>query len=209
MTSHERKVIAQKIASKIPFSDILDEIRDSVTNCELERIHLLNRKDLYNIEQSFKLNSLSVRHQNDAISVEAWVNDTQHKKSVLFYKPQNTLSDEYSFLKKEDFLLVIMNEGQKEVLDKYGDDCVCVDGTHGLNKYDFQLHTQLVIDDVREGFPCAFLIASRANEDILELFFCLITAKLERKLETKTFMSDMAAEYYNAWEKAVGPVNQR
>ncbi|GFV71925.1 MULE domain-containing protein [Trichonephila clavipes] len=40
LTDFERQHIATKIASKIPF----DEIRDSVTDSKLERIHLLTKK---------------------------------------------------------------------------------------------------------------------------------------------------------------------
>ncbi|GFX21400.1 uncharacterized protein TNCV_2821081 [Trichonephila clavipes] len=42
LTDFERQHIATKIASKIPF----DEIRDSVTDSKLERIHLLMKKDV-------------------------------------------------------------------------------------------------------------------------------------------------------------------
>ncbi|KAJ8929594.1 hypothetical protein NQ314_017701 [Rhamnusium bicolor] len=48
-------------------------------------------KDLDNIEDSFNLKSSSVRHANDAISVEAWVNELKLSDSVPFYKPQDTL----------------------------------------------------------------------------------------------------------------------
>jgi hypothetical protein len=53
LTAFERKEIATKIAAKIPFSTILDGVRDSLTNCNLEPLHLLT-KDLYNIEQEYK-----------------------------------------------------------------------------------------------------------------------------------------------------------
>ncbi|GBM40610.1 hypothetical protein AVEN_86277-1 [Araneus ventricosus] len=37
-----------------------------------------------------------------------------------------------------------MNEAQQELLKEFGDDCICIDGTHGLNNYDFQLITLLL-----------------------------------------------------------------
>jgi hypothetical protein len=49
------------MALKIPFTQILDEVRDSIHGSELERIHLLTKKDLYNIEKSFNLQSTTVR----------------------------------------------------------------------------------------------------------------------------------------------------
>lgn len=115
----DRQNIASKIAAGIPLQTILDDIRDSVSNCHLERTHLLTKKDLYNIEKAYHLNETSVRHVNDAISVDAWVNELKVNNSVLFYKPQEFISNEYFQLKKEDFLLIIMTEGQKELLMRY------------------------------------------------------------------------------------------
>ena len=80
----ERQSIAKRIALKIPLSSILDEIRDSVNNSELERLHLLTRKDLYNIESSYNLNSTSVRHKNHGVSADSWAREMQDNKIVLF-----------------------------------------------------------------------------------------------------------------------------
>ena len=63
-----------------------------------------------------------------------------------------------------------MNSAQSEILKKYGSDCVCIDGTHGLNSYGFELITLLVLDDMRQGFPCAFLISNRTDENVLSFF---------------------------------------
>lgn len=116
LAESDRQKVAAKIAAKIPFQTILDEIRDSVSNCHLERIHLLTKKDLYNIENSYNLNNTSIRHQNDAVSVDAWVNELAATDSVLFYKPQGSTSINYPILKEEDFFLGIMTEAQKDLL---------------------------------------------------------------------------------------------
>nr|CAI5819118.1 unnamed protein product [Callosobruchus analis] len=63
--------IAEKIAENVLFPAILDEIRDSVANEKLERIHLLTKKDLHNISQTYNLNKDFMRHPNDAISIES------------------------------------------------------------------------------------------------------------------------------------------
>ncbi|GFY77311.1 MULE domain-containing protein [Trichonephila inaurata madagascariensis] len=49
LTDFEQQHIATKIASKIPFDEILDLIRDSVTDSKLKGIHFLTKKELYNI----------------------------------------------------------------------------------------------------------------------------------------------------------------
>lgn len=71
LTVSERKNIATKISMKIPFTDILNDVRDSIHDSTLNRIHLLTRQDLYNIEAAFNLTPNSVRHKDDATSVDA------------------------------------------------------------------------------------------------------------------------------------------
>ncbi|GFR10768.1 uncharacterized protein TNCT_141, partial [Trichonephila clavata] len=90
--SEERKIIASKIAAKIPLDNILDEIRNSISDAGLERVHLLTKKDLHNIEKSFNLSSNSVKHENDGVSVDMWVREMQNSENpcILFYKTQGS-----------------------------------------------------------------------------------------------------------------------
>lgn len=205
LTVEERRRLATDIANKIPFQSILDKIRDSVSDSKLERIHLLTKQDLYNIEQSYNLSSTSVRHKNDGTSVEAWVNEVTSSDSncVLFYKPQDSVNDMYPSLKSDDFVLIIMNNAQCEILKKYGNDCVCIDGTHGLNSYGFELTTLLVLDSMRQGFPCAFLISNRSDQQIMSIFFDHIRVAAGQ-IFPGVFMSDLAETYFNAWVLTMG-----
>ncbi|XP_035210340.1 uncharacterized protein LOC118184730 [Stegodyphus dumicola] len=157
LSKSERQLLATKIAGKVPFDAILDEIRDSLSDTGLERLHLLTKKDLWNIENSYNLQSNAVRHKNDCVSVEAWVNEmaSEDNNCILFYKPQNKILENYPEFKNDDFALIIMNDSQRHLLQKFGADCICIDGTHGLNSYGFELITLLVLDDLRQGFPCA------------------------------------------------------
>lgn len=184
-------------------------MRDSISNCSLERIHLLNRKDLFNIENSFNLSSTAVRHPNDAVSVESWVNQMQQEGDcVLYYKPQGKIDDEQQELKFEDFVLIIMTSAQCEFLIKYGSDVVCIDGTHGLNNYNFEMNTLLVLDELREGFPCSFLISNRSDHEVLNLFFKQVKIKTGT-IKPTVFMSDMADSYFNAWLEIMGVPEKR
>jgi hypothetical protein len=47
----------------------------------------------------------------------------------------------------DDFCLILKTEYQAEMLKKFVCDKICVDGTHGLNSYNFQLYTLLVVDN--------------------------------------------------------------
>ncbi|GFR16186.1 uncharacterized protein TNCT_314901 [Trichonephila clavata] len=151
----ERKIIASKIAAKLPLDNILDEIRNSISDAGLERVHLFTKKDLHNIEKSFNLSSNSVKHENDGVSVDMWVREMQNSENpcILFYKTQGSSCIQHPFLKENDFVLIIMTEAQGEILKKFNSDCVCIDGVNG---YGFELITLLTIDDLRQGFSCAF-----------------------------------------------------
>ncbi|KAG8195381.1 hypothetical protein JTE90_001397 [Oedothorax gibbosus] len=200
LTDKERKSIAEKIAMKLPFSVILDGIRDTISSSGLERLQLLTNKDLHNIGHSFNVGSEAKRHPDDGTSVEAWVNEmnADPDSCVLFYKPQGVTCSNFPLLKSEDFALVIMSEAQKVVLQKFANDCICVDGTHGMNSYGFELVSILVIDELRQGFPGAFFITNRTDEDAIAVFFSCLKSKVGT-LKPKVFMSDMAEAFYNAW----------
>lgn len=205
LTKEERKHLASQIALKIPFDEILAGMRGSISKEELKRIHLATKKDLYNIEQSFNLTSAAVRRVNDALSVDAFVNKIHcHADCILFFKPQGVVMEDTPDLVDEDFALMLMNTAQAEILSKYGADCVCIDGTHGLNNYNnFELNTLLVLDELGEGFPCAFLISNRSDTNVLKLFF----AKIKEQVGIITpqfFMSDLGNSSYNTWISVMG-----
>lgn len=116
------------------------------------------------------------------------MNEVEGSGCILFFKMQDTLSEKYPLLQKEDFILIIMTDAQCEILRKYGRDCICIDSTHGLNAYDFQLTTLLVLDDMREGFPCCFMISNHTDEKFMSIFFHEIKSTLEVSLNPKVFV---------------------
>ncbi|GFR21782.1 MULE domain-containing protein [Trichonephila clavata] len=94
---------------------------------------------------------------------------------VVLFKDQNIFDEDlYPGMKAEDFLLVIMNASQKDMLKFYRNDTICLDFTHGMNAYGFDLATLLVLDDKREGFPAAFILSNRQDSTALKLAFAAI-----------------------------------
>ncbi|GFY15045.1 MULE domain-containing protein [Trichonephila clavipes] len=105
---------------------ILNEVRNSFSN-ELERIHLLTRQDIVNVAKSYNLKKDYMYHINDAISVDMWVKKVSGPDSpAIYYKPQGESSEDIP-LKKDYFLLVLMNSAQSEILQKLGNNIVCMD----------------------------------------------------------------------------------
>ncbi|KAG8176079.1 hypothetical protein JTE90_025537 [Oedothorax gibbosus] len=112
---------------KLPFSVILDGIRDTISSSGLERSQLLTNKDLHNIEHSFNVGSEAKGHPNDGTSVETWVNEinADPDSCVLLYKPQGVTCSNFPLLKSEDFaqnqywlLMSIRDNEASEEVDK-------------------------------------------------------------------------------------------
>ncbi|GFY67507.1 MULE domain-containing protein [Trichonephila inaurata madagascariensis] len=126
ITREEKEDIARKLENKIPVEAILDDIRNSM-NQKLERIHLITQQDIKNIKEEYNISSDGILDSNDV--------------------DQNIFDETLYPGMKEDFLLVIMNSSQKDMLKFYGNDTICLDFMHGMNAYGFDLATLLVLND--------------------------------------------------------------
>lgn len=149
---------------------MFDDIVENVTN---EKECLIKKKDIDNIRTSFGISSTDGRrNKSDAISIELWVKEQQQSEhsAVLFYKSQGSLHDNFE---EKDFCLIFMNQSQQNMLEKFGSNIICIDSTHGLNSYDFQLTTILIIDEYAEGFPAACMFSNREDTFVYNFFLFL------------------------------------
>lgn len=72
-----------------------------------------------------------------------------------------------------------MDPSQMHMLKQFGHGkIVCIDGTHGLNAYDFELVTLLVVDDFGSGFPCCFMFTNLKDTKIYTVMFSTIKDKV-------------------------------
>jgi hypothetical protein len=144
-------------------------------------VHLLNRKDIANIEKSFHINSVS--HPNDdATSVHYWVNEvmgTEHNP-VIFYKPQGSPQhQDWDNLANDDFVLCLQTPLQATLMKELCHNRVlCIDSTHGTNMYNFQLITVVVADELGEGIPVAWCLSNREDLFVLIHFFVALKKKI-------------------------------
>ena len=114
LNKDEKDEIAKKLASGVPVQRILHDIRDSYTN-NVEKIHLTLRQDLHNIIYKYNINNK--KSTSDYINTESLIHEMGD--SVLFYKPQDIISEKYGLIDKKDFILIVMNEYQKHLLVRY------------------------------------------------------------------------------------------
>ncbi|KAJ8951703.1 hypothetical protein NQ314_007652, partial [Rhamnusium bicolor] len=187
----DRNAAASKLAAAVPKERILGEIRDNIGN-QLKRVNLIIKQDLQNVKRSFKIDMQEgVRNKDDA--------------TILLYKREGDILESFP-LEENDFCLIIMSQYQQHMLVKYGNNIIAVDGTYGLNNYDFKLTTLMVVDNFNEGFPGAFMFTNRKDTLIHQIFFEVIESKVGNKISPNTFMSDITGVFYQAWSSVMGVV---
>nr|CAH7737448.1 unnamed protein product [Callosobruchus chinensis] len=173
ISKKNRNMLAAQLSSGVQNKKVLGNIRDNIGN-KLKRIDLLDRKDLQNIKNSYNLKQDEGKlHKEDSISISIRSNVNN---CVLLYKRQG---EDHHLLEKDDFTLIFMNKSQEFMLKNYGGNIITVDSTHGLNPYDFELTTLLVLDEFGEGFPTACMFTNRKDTLVNEIFFSLIKNQLD------------------------------
>ena len=150
------------------------------------------------------------RHEDDSTSVDLWVEYMNLKygtnSPVLFYKKLGNSDEKYNHLRSDDFMLVIATEFQLEMLQQFGSKKICVDGTHGLNSYRYQLFTVLIIDEFSNGVPAGYCFTNRYDTGAMEIFFSIMKSRVTPTcLSTEILMSDDDPVFINAWTNAVAP----
>ncbi|KAF2889756.1 hypothetical protein ILUMI_16416 [Ignelater luminosus] len=101
-----------------------------------------------------------------------------------------------------------MNASQEHLLKTFGNHIICIDSTHGLNSYNFELTTIMVLDEFGEGLPGACMFSNRKDVVVNELFFCKIKERIGT-LSPVTFMTDITTVFYNARIAGMGPVEHQ
>ena len=101
---------------------------------------------------------------------------------------------------RDDFILTIQTEFQKDAMLQYGRKAILMDATNGTTQYDFLLISLLVIDDHGKGIPAAWAITNREDTTMLVQFLQAVRNRMGDGIETAFFMSDCAEQYCNAWQ---------
>lgn len=113
---------------------ILDSIRDKINEEDLSREDLITRKDIQNIKTAYHID-ISEGY-NDAISVDLWINQCKQEGNnncILYYKQQGIeVADDLYKLCKVDFCLIIMTDFQRNMLEKFGNNIVALEGLMAL-----------------------------------------------------------------------------
>ena len=85
---------------------------------------------------------------------------------------------------------------------------MCIDSTHGMTGYGFELTTLMVVDEHEEGLPVAFCCSSKVNTAIMDEFFQGVKMAVG-ETKAKYFISDDADLFYQAWCGVMGSAKSR
>jgi hypothetical protein len=113
------------------------------------------------------------------------------------------IGEAHTILKKEDFALGFMNSTMEDKLRSFPS-IICMDRTHVTNRRGMDLTIMLIKDDRNVGFPVAFFLSNRLDQQIQECFMGVLKDKVQQEIKPQYFMSDDDPKYYNAWVKMMG-----
>uniref|UniRef100_A0A6P7GTP5 Uncharacterized protein LOC114340624 isoform X3 n=1 Tax=Diabrotica virgifera virgifera TaxID=50390 RepID=A0A6P7GTP5_DIAVI len=165
LSKAEEKTIEEKLMAGVPPSRILQDSR-KLEKPQLDRLALLTSQDLANLSKKYNVHKK--RDQNDMVAttlkVQEW--NANNKNYAFLFKKEG---EEHDVLRKEDFAIGFMNKIMEDKLRKFPK-IICMDGTHGTNKRRMDLTIMLVKDDRNAGFPVAFLLSNRLDQQVQEVF---------------------------------------
>ncbi|XP_050517017.1 uncharacterized protein LOC126891787 [Diabrotica virgifera virgifera] len=196
LSKAEEKTVVEKLMAGVPPTRILKDSR-KLEVPQLDRLAVITSQDLRNLTKKYNIHKK--RDQNDmiaaALKVQEW--NANNKNYAFLFKKEG---EDHDILRKEDFAVGFMNAVMEEKLLEFPN-IICVDGTHGTNKKGLDLTILLVKDDRNAGFPVAFLLSNRLDQQIQEVFLDALKNKIQTEVNAEYFMSDDDPKYYNAWKK--------
>ncbi|XP_045460304.1 uncharacterized protein LOC123686531 isoform X2 [Harmonia axyridis] len=198
LTEYQQNLIVEKLTAGVSTERIIQDAR-IIRDDKLDRLNLITRGDLAYLMRKFNLDKR--RDADDmvatALKVEEW-NGRGENYAFLFKR----IGECCPGLRDEDFALAYMNGVMEKKLRDFKR-IICVDGTHGTNRNNWDLTIVLVKDEKNMGFPVAFLLSNRLDQTIQEHFFTALKSRLGESIQAEFFMSDDDTKYYNAWTKVM------
>lgn len=199
MTKSDKLNIAGKLQQGHTAEIILDSIRGSAGN-DIDRIHLINRKDIKNIEKAHGIPS----NDNKPIlikkfNMDTWVSEVSSKleeSPVLFYKGE---SEPHEKLKDEDICLILMTKGQADIIKQFGENGAFY-GTCMFIKSCLRLYlvSLSLVNDINRGVPVSFMITSHVDTRTYSLF-CEVLKEKIGDLNARALLTDGDNLMYEAW----------
>ncbi|XP_050301058.1 uncharacterized protein LOC126739419 isoform X2 [Anthonomus grandis grandis] len=148
LTKSEQEIIVNKLAAGISNKRIIQEAR-SVDGNKLQRKNCITRGHLEYLIRKFNIDKK--RDSNDMIAtvlkIQEWNSDGKNH-GFLFKQ----IGETYPGLEEDDFAVGYMNAIMEKKLRDFPK-IICIDGTHGTNRRNWDLTIVLIRDEQNMGFP--------------------------------------------------------
>ncbi|GFT60214.1 uncharacterized protein NPIL_71501 [Nephila pilipes] len=201
-----------KINGNCPSKMKVCEDNENQVYVEFTKTHLGHVKDLGRMQITREKNNELARKLEKKIPIQTISDEIQdsfidklERIHLVTRMDLLNLKAEYSI--SSEGIMDINDSCQREMLNFYGNDTICLDFTHGRNAYGFDLATILVLNDKREGFPVAFILSNRQDSKALSLAFVAIKEYVS--ISPKVMMNDDTESFSNAWRTVFGVPEKR
>lgn len=217
-----RRTIISKLSMGIDPGRILSDEKPIKINEEtnpndiqLSITDLLTAKYISRLSHKLKV-ATKYLDKDDAIAVKKFVlskcqNSSKYNPIILYKAPGDKFVIGKNLLEAkrkhpnydEIFCIGYQTKAQASIMLKFAGKILCVDATHGLTKYGYQLLSLMVKDDTGRGYPVGHLITSNLDATILTAFFKEIKER-NPLLNVTTVMSDDDKATRSAFRAAFG-----
>ncbi|XP_049787755.1 uncharacterized protein LOC126191080 [Schistocerca cancellata] len=153
---------------------------------------------LDNIKRGFTIGD-DQQHNIDEVGVSMWLE--KKKDCVPLYKKESEAREDFD---STHSVIVLMTDYQKHLLQRFGQNTVCVDSTHCTNVHKLLVTTLLAAGDFDSGMPVAFCVSNRETTSIMTSYFCAVKDRAGI-IKMSVFMSDDTNTFCSAWSSVMGP----
>lgn len=211
MTKREREEITELIQRGDHPDFVINAARAKASDT-LGRVHMLNRKDIKNIERK-----LGIRHPefirqrtiND-LSTDRWILKLQRTPDnpVLFYKPRNVPLENFEH---NDLMLIFMTQNQYCWINKFGTDGIFMVTEMNMVRAQLYLTVLYVCDEFNVMLPVCFMMCN--DSKMYQSFFLNTIFNKMGSIYGKALITDDNYDLYENWCSIMSPVkhviNQR
>ncbi|KAL3690906.1 hypothetical protein R1sor_004557 [Riccia sorocarpa] len=195
--------VERKLRCGVPSLEILAEHRQRIAsvvrqeengeNSKWTRDMQLSSADIRNIQARLRREG-HVYHQDDANAVRQWTQ--RYPELIIHYQEQSRKLN-------TPFSLVFCSQWMLKCLAEFGHrKAICLDATHGTNRYGFQLFTWMVYDKHQNGIPVVWALLERHRAEDLQVVQQKIKEMVEEKhadiiggsFQPSCFLTDDSAE---------------
>lgn len=206
LTLSEKYQIAEQLNLGVPREVILDNLRSSASS-DIEKIHLINLKDIKNIEKAFGIQAVSHEKSTDMYSnLKTWVSSMQSTEHcpILYYDEGGT-----SHTNSYDVTISLLTTGQIDMLNKFGNGGIFYVARYSTSNkiswnnqsnrpVELYVTTLMLIDDMNEAIPVSFMVTNKNNPRKYLKFFESLKAKVP-DISANALFTDDEKDVYTLW----------